>query len=104
MILVTGGTGNVGRELVPQLLATGQPVRVLVRNRTKVAHLGDRIESVVGDLDRPETLPPAMEGVDRLFLLTAVTEQVASLVAAARAAGVRPQWPPGTSRRWRAPP
>lgn len=89
MILVTGGTGNVGRELVARLLAAGQVVRLLVRNPQKVAHLGDRVQCVVGDLDRPETLPAAMHGADRLFLVTAVTQQVSSLVEGARRAGIR---------------
>jgi uncharacterized protein YbjT (DUF2867 family) len=89
MILVTGGTGNVGRELVQELLAADQPVRLLVRDRQKVAHLGDRVECVTGDLDHPETLSVAMQGTERLFLVTAVTEHVANLIEAAKRAGVR---------------
>ena len=44
MILVTGATGNVGKFLIPQLLAKGAPVRILVRDKSKVAQLGDRDE------------------------------------------------------------
>src|SRR5215510_5387814 len=89
MILVTGATGNVGRELVPLLLDANQPVRVLIRDERKAAHLGDRVQRAVGDLDRPETLAQAMQGIDRLFLVTPVTQQVANLVEAAKHAGVR---------------
>lgn len=89
MILVTGATGNVGRELVPQLLDANQPIRVLVRDERKVAHLSSRVQRAVGDLERPETLSSAMEGIDRLFLVTAVTHQVVNLIAAAKRAGVR---------------
>ena len=32
LILVTGATGEIGRELIPQLVAAGQPVRALVRD------------------------------------------------------------------------
>ncbi len=52
MILVTGATGNVGRELVPQLLDAGQKVRVLVRDPAKVEHLGPEVERAHGDLRR----------------------------------------------------
>jgi uncharacterized protein YbjT (DUF2867 family) len=88
MILVTGATGNVGRHLVAQLAARGTQVRILVRDKSKVAHLGDSVECVVGDLDRPETLRPAMQGVGQLYVVTPDTQQVTRLVEAAKAAGV----------------
>ncbi|MFN8468350.1 MAG: NAD(P)H-binding protein [Caldilineaceae bacterium] len=88
MILVTGATGNVGQYLVPRLLTKDAPVRVLVRDKSKVAHFGDRVECAVGDLDQPETLLPAMQGVDRLYIVTPDTQQVARLLDAAKAAGV----------------
>jgi len=67
MFLITGGTGNVGANLVRQLLDAGERVRVITR------HPGDRsfpdqVEVVPGDLTRPETLPPALAGVDGAFL------------------------------------
>ncbi len=37
MILVTAATGHIGKELIPQLQATGQAVRVLARDEKKVA-------------------------------------------------------------------
>ena len=49
MILLTGATGNIGKELLPLLMETGQPVRVLVRDERKVAHLDAGIERAVGD-------------------------------------------------------
>lgn len=88
MILVTGATGNVGQLLIPQLLAQNAPVRVLVRDKSKVAHLGNSVECVVGDLDQPETLLPAMQGVDRLYIVTPDTQQVTQLLAVAKEAGV----------------
>lgn len=89
MVVVSGATGNVGRPLVEQLLVMGCPTRVLVRNEAKVAHLGDRVEKVVGDLDVPESLEPAMQGADRLYFVTAKTDQVVNLLEAAREAGVK---------------
>lgn len=89
MILVTGATGTVGGALVDQLVAAGHPVRGLTRSPEKAARLGSRAEMVVGDLDDPETLGPAFDGVDAVFLVTGRTAQDAHAIAAARAAGVR---------------
>ena len=89
MILVTGATGHVGRELVPQLLLGGRAVRVLVRDPRKVAALDASVQRAVGDLDCPETLGPALEGVEAVCLVTFTTEQDAAMLAAARQAGVR---------------
>jgi len=89
VILVTGATGNIGRELVPQLLAAGQPVRVLVRDKNKVVHLDGRVEVVLGDLEHPETLSSAVQGVDRLFCLSSTASHFSNLLEAARVANVR---------------
>lgn len=93
-ILVTGATGTVGSFLVRKLGAAGVATRALVRGREKaeaVEKLG--LEAAVGDLSRPETLGPALEGVEKVFLLSAPEERQAelqnNLVRAARKAGVR---------------
>lgn len=89
MILVTGATGTVGSAVVRHLIAAGQPVRVFTRNEGKIANLAGRVEVAVGDLTKSGTLPPAMRGVDRVFLLTAATQQDVDVIAAARSQGVR---------------
>ena len=66
-ILVTGATGNVGRQVVSQLLATGAAVRAFVRDPASA--LPDGAEAVWGDLSEPETLGAALEGVGSVFLL-----------------------------------
>jgi uncharacterized protein YbjT (DUF2867 family) len=90
MILVTGATGNIGGEVVKQLLAKGAPVRVLARDPAKAARLG-AVEIVQGDLGEPETLGPAFAGVSRVFL-AATGPDLARLeghaIEAARKAGV----------------
>ena len=63
--LVIGGTGTVGSQVVHQLLARKQGVRVLTRDPSR-APAG--IEAVKGDLMDPSTLPPAFEGVDAVFM------------------------------------
>ncbi len=94
MILVTGATGKVGQEVVRQLVADNVPVRALVRDPARASHIRlPGVEVVVGDLGRPETLPPALADVDRVFLLSAAdpaqVELQGNLVDAARRAGAR---------------
>ncbi|MCN9240398.1 NAD(P)H-binding protein [Streptomyces sp. RY43-2] len=90
MILVTGATGNIGRELTRELDAKGAELRLLVRDPARAARLPERAERAVGDLGDPATLAPAFVGVDRLFLLTQGigTDHTAAAIAAAEAAGV----------------
>jgi uncharacterized protein YbjT (DUF2867 family) len=68
MYLVTGASGNVGGELVDALLLAGERVRALTRG-TRPATLPPEVESVAGDLDKPETLADALIGVTGVFLL-----------------------------------
>jgi uncharacterized protein YbjT (DUF2867 family) len=94
MILVTGATGLTGREVVKQLMAAGARMRILVRNPDRAVALdGPGVEIVKGDLAHPETLAPALNGVDRVFVLTAPdpaqVELQGNLVEAARGAGAR---------------
>jgi len=67
MILVTGASGNVGSEVVRAVLDADQPVRAL--SRAAPASIPSGVEVVPGDLDRPETLSAALDGVDAVFLL-----------------------------------
>jgi uncharacterized protein YbjT (DUF2867 family) len=68
MIMVTGATGNVGGELVRQLVAAHQPVRALVRNQDQNA-MPTSVETFIGDLNRPESLSTALRDVSGVFLL-----------------------------------
>ena len=67
MILIFGSTGNVGRELVAQLVAAGEPVRAFTRAPQQF-QAGPGVETIGGDLDDPLTLPSALDGVDQVFM------------------------------------
>ena len=70
-ILVTGGTGRVGSEVVKELRKRDVAIRVLVRKEG--TPLPDGVEAAVGDLLDPVSVQKALDGVDKLYLLNAVT-------------------------------
>ncbi|MEU9101621.1 NAD(P)H-binding protein [Streptomyces sp. NPDC048361] len=85
-ILVTGATGNLGREVVDRLRARGAHVRRLVRHESG---LSSDAETVVGDLTDPTVLRAALLGVDAVFFIWPLLDSapahhvVAELAAAA---------------------
>ena len=86
MILVTGSTGNVGKELVRKLQEAKAKFRVGARTPKKAPG----VQAVLFDLDRPDTFGPALAGVEKLFLLSSGgTEREGPVVDAAKKAGVR---------------
>ncbi|KAF0847428.1 SDR family oxidoreductase [Nocardia caishijiensis] len=93
MIVVTGATGNIGRQLVGQLHAAGEPVRAVSRGATPV-DLPAGVEHVTADLGDLDSVAAALVGADALFLLI-TGEQLMSgpepqqVVKTASAAGVR---------------
>jgi len=94
MILVTGGTGTAGGEIVSQLAATGTPFRAMVRDPAKALSLRlTGVEIVPGDLSKPETLASALKGIDQVMLLSGPNpkqvELEGNLVDAAKKAGIR---------------
>jgi len=71
MILVIGATGNTGGELLKLLTAAKIPTRAFIRNRAKAQELEKMgAEVFLGDLERPTTLDPALEGVEKVFVAT----------------------------------
>ncbi|MEU0307649.1 SDR family oxidoreductase [Streptomyces cyaneofuscatus] len=95
-IVATGATGELGRLVIDELLATvpaGEIVAV-VRNKEKAAALAARgVELRIADYDHPETLAEAFRAGDRVLLISGseVGKRVAqhsAIVEAAKAAGV----------------
>ncbi|MEU4222654.1 NAD(P)H-binding protein [Nonomuraea sp. NPDC026600] len=87
MILVTGGTGNVGANVVRQLLDAGEKVRVITRDPGDRS-FPDGVEVVPGDLTRPDTLTEALSGVEQAFLFP-VFNAVDGFLDAARKTDLR---------------
>ncbi|WP_392838922.1 NmrA family NAD(P)-binding protein [Streptomyces sp. LN500] len=94
-VLVLGATGRTGAAVVKFLEETpGQvvPVRTSRSQATVEQWIKEEKEAVRIDLDDPDTFPAALEGIDRLFVMTgytsAMNHQTKSLVDAAEDAGV----------------
>ncbi len=71
-ILVTGGTGKVGSEVIKELCKRDVQVRALVRKQEASTTLPEGVEAVVGDLLDPIAVQRALDGMDKLYLLNAV--------------------------------
>ncbi|MET9467491.1 NAD(P)H-binding protein [Streptomyces sp. NPDC006544] len=87
MIVITGATGNVGSELVRVLAAAGERVTAVSRRAPEHA-LPAGVRHHRADLADPESLRPALEGAEALFLLVA-GEDPRGVLDLARSAGVR---------------
>jgi len=95
MKLLTGATGTAGSFIVNEFVRRQEPVRVLVRDRAKAATLErvPTVEIVEGDMSRGDTLGPALDGVDRVLMISAprmdMVETQTTFVDAAKATGVQ---------------
>ena len=90
-VLLTGGTGTLGRHVLPLLRDAGRTVRVLSRNRRESAD--DGVEYVTGDLLQDAGIGPAVAGVHTVLHLAGAAKgddvTTGNLVRAAAEAGVR---------------
>ncbi|MFC4534759.1 NAD(P)H-binding protein [Sphaerisporangium dianthi] len=70
MIVVTTPTGDIGRQILDRVLASGEPVRVIVRDPSRLPErVRARVEVVEGSHADADTIAKALEGADRLFWL-----------------------------------
>lgn len=71
-VLVTGGTGRVGSEVIKELVKRDVSIRALVRKQEASTKMPKRVEIIQGDLLDPISVRKALDGVDKLYLLNAV--------------------------------
>lgn len=71
MVLITGGTGFIGRALIPELVQRGNRVGVLTRNPDRGAEHKRCVEIRHGDVCDPASLRSALEGVTAVIHLAA---------------------------------
>jgi uncharacterized protein YbjT (DUF2867 family) len=94
MHLTTGATGVAGSIVAREFARQGVPIRVLVRDPAKGAWLRNLpgIEIVVGDMRVPESLGAALDGVDRVLMISSPRDDMVGtqcrFIDAAKAAGV----------------
>ncbi|MFE9874299.1 NAD(P)H-binding protein [Micromonospora sp. NPDC005686] len=91
MVVVTGATGNVGRTLLSILAASDAEVTAVSRGRRPVV-APDGVRHHHADLERPESLRPALDGAEALFLLVegaGAHLDVPEILRAATAGGVK---------------
>jgi uncharacterized protein YbjT (DUF2867 family) len=94
MILLTGATGTAGSLIANEFVRARVPVRILVRDKAKAAELNKvpTVEIVEGDMSKRSTLGPALDGVDRVLMISAplmdMVETQSAFIDASKAAGV----------------
>ncbi|MCG3111774.1 MAG: complex I NDUFA9 subunit family protein [Candidatus Manganitrophus sp. SB1] len=102
MVLVTGGTGFVGRSIVRRLLSQGERVRVLYRSERRRFIPDEKIEWIPGEIGSRESLLRGAKGVDAVIHLVGIlvepggetfeklhVDGTRNVVEAMRQAGVR---------------
>jgi uncharacterized protein YbjT (DUF2867 family) len=95
MILLTGATGSAGSFIANEFVRQREPLRILVRNREKAKELEKipTVEIVEGDMSRQSSMESALDGVDRVLMISAplmdMVETQCTFIDACKTAGVR---------------
>jgi uncharacterized protein YbjT (DUF2867 family) len=69
MILVTGASGTVGKEVLNQVAKSGVKHRAMYRSDSDAAKAPARTETVIADFANKETLTPALQGIESVYLV-----------------------------------
>lgn len=96
MILLTGATGAAGSHIAQEFTRRREPVRLLVRNEAKAGTIFEQAPTtriVRGDMAKPESLTEALDGVERVLMISSssmdMVETQCSFIETCRRAGVR---------------
>lgn len=93
MILITGATGNIGKEVINGLLDKGQAARGTAINSQDAQKIPVGVQPVLFDFSNQQTYDPALEDVDKIFLMrppqiTDIEHTLNPFVDAAKSRGV----------------
>ena len=80
MIVITAPTGNIGHQVLDNVLAGDQPVRIIARDPARLsADVRNRVEVIQGSHGDPEVVTRAFQGADGLFWLKPGVRNAASV-------------------------
>ena len=93
MILVTGASGSVGKEVLKEVGKSGAKHRVMYRSAAEATKQPPGTETVIADFAKKETLSPALRGVESVYLVCSpipdLVELESNMIDACVAAGVK---------------
>jgi uncharacterized protein YbjT (DUF2867 family) len=93
MILITGASGSVGREVVREMLKTDKEFRAMYRSKEEAAKAPAGVKTVIADFSDATSLEKALQGAERVFLVCSPIEELVELegnaIEAAKKAGVK---------------
>ena len=93
MILITGASGRVGREVVREMLKTGQAFCAMYRSKEEAAKAPSGVKTVIADFRDTASLLKALQGVERVFLVCSPVQELVELegnvIDACKKAGVK---------------
>jgi uncharacterized protein YbjT (DUF2867 family) len=83
MIIITAPTGNIGHQVLEHLLGSGEPIRVIARDPTRISpQAGQRVEVVPGSHGDADVVNKAFAGADAVFWLVPPDPHADSVEAA----------------------
>ncbi len=93
MILITGASGSVGREVVREMLKTEKEFRAMFRSKEEAAKAPQGAKTVIADFLNAASLQSALQGVERVFLVCSPVRELVELegnvIDASKKAGVK---------------
>lgn len=93
MILITGASGSVGREVVREMLKTGKEFRAMYRSKEEAAKAPGSVKTAIADFADTASLESAFEAVESVFLvcspIQALVELEGNVIDTSKKTGVK---------------